>query len=290
MSAATVCPSFVIFKDEPSSPTRVDEEETVKSTTTVVAVVTAGDKENLHPVTGRRPSTEEVSDKKRKTGALATKLLKISSRAAPEPHPSPKKRKLSVSSSTNCLLEKKEKRSASVTRRHKSKPAMRGRKTIAELPKVEEEVHAEVHEELHKPKDSPDKKDGIRASADSKCYDLTVLPLADVSKAFEQSPPPEEELVDGEESDVPQDEDNAQTAVKSSQAQSTSEVSGPDTPSKSRIVAFSTPERKRIYSAFTFESPSPAAKRYALSRGSSVDRFSDLDFSPTYDVLSLRAP
>ena len=39
---------------------------------------------------------------------------------------------------------------------------------------------------------------------------------------------------------------------------------------------FSTPERKRIYSAFTFSSPSPASQRYASTRASSVERFSDV--------------
>lgn len=38
----------------------------------------------------------------------------------------------------------------------------------------------------------------------------------------------------------------------------------------------STPERKRIYATFTFSSPSPASKRLADVRGSSVERFSDV--------------
>ena len=46
----------------------------------------------------------------------------------------------------------------------------------------------------------------------------------------------------------------------------------------SAASVFSTPERKRIYSAFTFSSPSPASKRFASNRGSSVDRFSDVAF------------
>lgn len=58
------------------------------------------------------------------------------------------------------------------------------------------------------------------------------------------------------------------------------------TPSKRRHAVFSTPERRRIYSAFTFASPSPVVKRHAMSRGSSVDRFSDLDF----DFTSTGAP
>lgn len=62
-----------------------------------------------------------------------------------------------------------------------------------------------------------------------------------------------------------------------------------ETPTKPKIGLFSTPERKRIYSAFTFESPSPAASRYAMSRGSSGDRFCDLAFDPISDAISIRA-
>lgn len=49
---------------------------------------------------------------------------------------------------------------------------------------------------------------------------------------------------------------------------------------------FSTPERKRIYSAFTFESPSPASKRFAVavSRSTdSIDPFYDLKFDSVLD-------
>ena len=51
-------------------------------------------------------------------------------------------------------------------------------------------------------------------------------------------------------------------------------------PASSPIAAsvFSTPERKRIYSAFTFSSPSPASQRYASTRASSVEHFSDAIF------------
>ena len=41
------------------------------------------------------------------------------------------------------------------------------------------------------------------------------------------------------------------------------------------LSAFSTPERKRIYSAFTFSTPSPSSVRYAALRNSTESRFSD---------------
>lgn len=42
--------------------------------------------------------------------------------------------------------------------------------------------------------------------------------------------------------------------------------------------AFSTPERKRIYSAFTFSTPSPSSVRFAALRGPNETRFSDPAF------------
>lgn len=56
------------------------------------------------------------------------------------------------------------------------------------LAKVDEEVEEEKESE-------PAKEKGHRnisqAEVDSRCYELTVMPLADLSKAYEQSPPPE---------------------------------------------------------------------------------------------------
>lgn len=202
MSAIPARSTFVIYKDEPSSPTTTKEDvvDSATATVTTLNVVTAGDKENLHPVTGRRPAPEEASGKKRKTGALATKLLLASGKAIPEPHTTPKKRKLSVSSDSNRPAEKrepkKERRAPSVTRKSRTKAPSRVRKHT-ELPKVEEDVHAE-EEVVHLQKTEQNGSQAVQAAVDAKCYDLTVLPLADVSKAFEQSPPPDEKLVEVE--------------------------------------------------------------------------------------------
>lgn len=298
MTAAAARVSFVIYQDEPSSPASSSEEltDSIHSVTTTLAVVTAGDKENLHPVTGRRPTPEEVLGKKRKTGALATKLLIASGKAAPELHSTPKKRKLSVSSGLNRPIEKKEpkkeKRAGSISRKSsKIKAPSRVRKAT-ELPKVEEELHVE-EDATPQEKTEPGDTEAVQAAVDAKCYDLTVLPLADVSKAFEQSPPPEEKLVEDEEAEMSEDEvclpyqSVSPSSILSCDFQIDAKIPAGDetghrspsaTPSKRRLAVFSTPERRRIYSAFTFASPSPAAKRYARSRASSVDRFSDLDF------------
>lgn len=213
--SVTVAPgraSFVIYKDEPSSPIAATEDavNSASAATNVLAVVTAGDKENLHPVTGRRPTPEEVLGKKRKTGALATKLLIASGKAVPEPQPTSKKRKLSVSSglSSNRPAEKKEprkeKRAASTARKTKAKTSTRVRK-VTELPKVEEETQVE-EVVAHRGQPEPNGTETVQASVDAKCYELTVLPLADVSKAFEQSPLPEEKLLEGDEEELPEDE------------------------------------------------------------------------------------
>lgn len=42
---------------------------------------------------------------------------------------------------------------------------------------------------------------------------------------------------------------------------------------------FSTPERKRIYAAFTFESPSPASRRFADWRESSLPPLPAVNFA-----------
>ncbi|KAI0687674.1 hypothetical protein BC835DRAFT_1419761 [Cytidiella melzeri] len=283
---------FVIFKDEPDTPVNVTQSEETSSSassTTVLAIVTARDKENLHPVTGRRSSTEDAAAKKPKTRVLATKLLKVSRSDVPEPHPSPKKRRLFVSSETNRSSgnkeHKKEKRSSSVPRAHKTKQSSRSRK-MTELPKVEEEEH--VAGDRVEQGDLQTGSETGQAAADSKCYELTVLPLADVSKAFEQSPPPEERQ---EEPQASQHEETAETSPSDEQSTKvTPETPVADTVNEGKNGTFSTPERKRIYSAFTFESPSPASKRYATStRGSNVERFSDLDFDPVHDTISIRA-
>ncbi|KAI0346143.1 hypothetical protein BDW22DRAFT_1388046 [Trametopsis cervina] len=287
MAAVTARASFIVFKDEPSpSPKEAAKLEATVSASSVLAIVTAKDKENLHPLTGRKSQNEDTSLKKSKTSALATKLLVASGKALPEPHASPKKRRLSTSSDTSRPSvkreAKKEKRASSLPRKLGAKPSGRTRRTI-DLPKVEEEDALEA-EKVADEKASREEEEATQAIVDSKCYDLTVLPLADVSQAFEQAPPLETS-VEVEKEAV----HDAETATDSQTPQDVPEPCLTRTPTKPKSDTFSTPERKRLYSAFTFQSPSPAAKRYALSRGSSVDRFSDVEFDPTSSILSFRA-
>jgi len=127
-----------------------------------------------------------------------------------------------------------------------------------------------------------------QAVVDARCYELTVLPLADVSQAYEQAPALDEQLVGGSTEDSKSDDtakeqstpvESEKTKVEraSSLAPPSSEVSS-STPDLTRedASAFSTPDRKRIYTAFTFSSPSPTSIRFAAARASSVERFSDI--------------
>lgn len=128
--------------------------------------------------------------KKSKTSALSIKILKPA-RKAVDSGLAPKKRKLAVASDKNAAAgkekePKKEKRSTTVPRKPKVKPSNNARKA-PELPKVEEEEAAE--EEVSLETNTQVDTKASQAVVDSKCYELTVLRLADVSKAFVESPP-----------------------------------------------------------------------------------------------------
>jgi len=124
---------------------------------------------------------------------------------------------------------------------------------------------------------------------DARCYELTVLPLADLSKAFEQAPCLEGEHSLGEKlrpqelsKDAVEDAQSVYAESDRAPSPSPSVSSRGSSPSRSDagLSTFSTPERKRIYSAFTFSSPSPSSARYAALRGTNDSRFSD----PTFEL------
>ncbi|KAH9074170.1 hypothetical protein EDB83DRAFT_2672571 [Lactarius deliciosus] len=117
-----------------------------------------------------------------------------------------------------------------------------------------------------------------QAEVDSRCYDLTVSPLADVSHAFDQvSLSPVEPRLDNprvlapkkaslsEESKLP-----LSKPVARATAPKNADIAGEE-------ALFSTPERKQIYAAFTFTSPSPSSKRFATPH---LDIFGDIRFDP----------
>ncbi|KAI0356109.1 hypothetical protein OH77DRAFT_1402137 [Trametes cingulata] len=265
---ATSTRSFIVFKDEPEvAPTPANDRKENPSATYVLApppgplLVFAPDKENIDPLTGSRASADQPAGKKRKTA--------LSIKAQPT---SPTKR-------LKPLAEKATKKPASKSRSGAEKKAKRSstKRTSSS---------ARIHREPSLPRVTEETESIDQAVIDSKCKDLTVLPLADISEAHD-IPSPKDEVVS---LPATSSESDSSKVRASTPAASETDTSRPTTPptSQSEDIAFvaaptaagvfSTPERKRIYSAFTFSSPSPAAKRFASSRASSVDRFSDAAF------------
>ena len=269
--------TFVVFQDEPSSeplPTIKTDvspsppliEPTILGLSTIP--VTNAEKENLHPITGARsgPATDPQS-KKRKNGILATKLH-IPSTTKKSRDSDCRKRKTTTSSSSKTL--------------NGSRVTSLG---ALDLPKVEESVEPE----------RPCQDKVAQAEVDSKCYDLTVSPLADVSHAFDQvslssaesrpgisrilSPKVKEayllsfSYIDGSRQKQSRSEDYGSSSLKP--------LAGSVSPKMADIASedalFSTPERKQIYAAFTFTSPPPSSK---LRVASHLDIFGDIKFDP----------
>ncbi|CAL1699534.1 unnamed protein product [Somion occarium] len=316
-SVATTRATFVIYQDEPSTSAPPKLKSTASapsvlrlssgsaSRSTLISIPTASDKENVDPLTGRRPCLEDTLAKKRKPtpgNVLATKILISSSKVLKDTIPEPKKRKIlcSSNSKSNSSSERKE-RKPLVSRRERAQGSSRAQK-VAELPKVaEEEEEAitvepgmadEKTQERNEDKVKDEEGRVAQALVDARCYELTVLPLADVSRAYCQSSDSssidDEIVAAGEKLKTLLTEDTTSTTQEQLAQKGTLEKApskSPETPSKRSFPsnpaapAFSTPERMRIYSAFTFSSPSLAGRRYAVSRGSGVDsRFSDLEF------------
>ncbi|KAF8637766.1 hypothetical protein AX17_002591 [Amanita inopinata Kibby_2008] len=275
------------------------------------ATLTVPDKENLHPVTGERASLGGL-DKKRKDGShvLVTKLHN------PPPKPAPgkkhkkelsivlkdegsptKKRKasvLSASKSTGTAGQKLPKTKAVTLAKEgkmtggtrKSAPGRRTTtrtRTISSLPKVAEEDSVFNTRKEEEKTEKPVPSQLSQADIDSRCYELTVKPLADVSQAYEDTSvfqdintnedKPKFQTVK-ESSVEPEIRDYYAPAIASStNAQLGSSRKSPFEEPTGSAKTFSTPERKAIYSTFTFSSPSPSGARFSkTTRAGSVPR------------------
>jgi hypothetical protein len=161
---------FTVFIDDVST---VEPQQVPKPASASVPDEEAGpsslsatEKENLHPLTGGRLRSSSTVGLKRKSSVLATKLhnppdtkdAKQASSLA-----SSKKRKVSSSS------DRETERSRQKTRKLKHA----GRRIRSpELASIAEEKDERVARRLS------------RSDIDSRCYDLTVSPLANVSDAF----------------------------------------------------------------------------------------------------------
>lgn len=175
---ATITRGFIVFKDEPEAvPTQAvekKENQTGAAATYVLApppgpqLVYAPDKENIDPCTGTRPSADEAFGKKRKT------TLSVKAQAS-----SPTKR-------LKPLAEK-------ATRKPPSKARAVEKKTKRTAPK--RSASSRVHREPSLPRVTEEIDAVDQAVIDSKCKDLTVLPLADISEAYDVASPKQDAVV-----------------------------------------------------------------------------------------------
>ncbi|TFK72069.1 hypothetical protein BDN72DRAFT_855711 [Pluteus cervinus] len=271
--------SFTVFQDSPSieppeqkalSPvvlSPLSPQTNVMPTAALATVPGSLEKENVHPVTGERAGAPSATTKKRKTVVLATKLhlpLEGKKKVAKESQPEAKKRKSTASSTsdkgttTSKSSTKKDSKSVKSTSSSTRKVTKkRSTRRIAPLPKVEEEARVEQ-----------DPVAVSNALIDSRCYDLTVKPLADVTPAYEPECDKPKPRSTKETSAEPELRDYfvpvLPTTTFAAAAKACSSTS-PESPARpfDENKEFSTPERKRIYATFTFCSPSPTAERYS---------------------------
>lgn len=290
--------TFTIFRDDaPSSPSKneaSDDEPHAPLHRAVVIhpgpqLVYNPDKENVNPLTGLRASIDH-DRKKRKTDVLTTKLhIPPPSKKQKESKDSKKRTGASAPAVTFKLRvspEKKKGKRVLASRRNGTGIGPSRQRRSPSLPRVVEEAEVE-------------RAPLSQAQVDARCYDLTVMPLADLSQAYEQVPGVEEHLVEAAEDAkdappmepvvVPSPEVQRIERAKSSTPSPRVERVGSPVPAgvhdaqfpsplvvpSGELAPFDTPERKRIYHAFTFSSPSPSGKRFAAARD---DRFSDIEY------------
>lgn len=167
--------SFTVFQDTPAEHPQSHDVTDVRTMTlsaadaaaTLLSTLAAIEKENLHPLTGQRAGPTIASEtKKRKTGALATKVLVVSKKHK-ELKGEPKKTRKPLSS-TGKPRSSDAKKNGSKSSRSSRKPSP--------LPPVAEE---------HELQRQPPRLSISQTDIDSRCYELTVSPLADVSEAYE---------------------------------------------------------------------------------------------------------
>ena len=173
--------TFTVFQDSPSNeqqPAKVMRPNPMatrsQTRNKVLASTTSSnsdlDKENYDPITGERAGLGSgPAGKKRKTGALASKAHSSKDKAS---QPEKKKRKPSPQNSQSAenKLSKKFLKSSVTTRKGKRT----GSRKVSPLPKLPEEDEAKVS--------TP----ATQQEIDSRCKELTLKPLADVSEAYDE--------------------------------------------------------------------------------------------------------
>lgn len=167
--------AFTVYCDEPVSPTVVRSKATVPALQPVVDAVIAGanvdNKENYNPLTGER-TANGTGLKKRKTSILSTKSVSADNETPKTLEPQPKKRKASISSASSSTTRTKS--SKKDVLKSKKPSSKRGGRRASPLPAVAEEAAEGSKTVANSPS---------QAAIDSRCYELTVTPLADISEA-----------------------------------------------------------------------------------------------------------
>lgn len=250
--------SFTVFLDSPAEIPKSDGPgEGLQSTlatdataSLLVSTLAAVEKENLHPLTGERAGPAACSEsKKRKTAVLSTKLVVVpSSKKKKELKAESTKKQRKVLGTSGKSQTSGGKKTGSSKKHHLSR-------RTSPLPSVQEELDAP-----REPATFP----SLQANIDSRCYELTVSPLADVSEAYDlvsldshtDEEPPTEPSTNGHLHELC--EEKPKTNHSSPRHHST------------------TRERKHMSSEFTFSSPSPTSERFRKAQPSPTHH-KDLD-------------
>lgn len=234
--------SFTVFQDSPPEIPELHGEGlrsplAAGATALLVSTLAAVEKENLHPLTGERtgPAASSESKKRKTTAVLSTKLVVV---------PSYKKKKELKSESTKkqrtVLGASGKPQTSSGKKTGSSKKHPPSRKT-SPLPSVQEESDA-----LREAGGFPP----LQANIDSRCYELTVSPLADVSEAYDlvsvdshaDEEPPTKPITHGQSPILRQER--------------------PKTNHSTPQHHLTTCESNHMSSEFTFSSPSPTSERF----------------------------
>lgn len=173
--------SFTVFQDTTTEIQEIKNNSdrdvtttTTDSAATLLSTLAAIEKENLHPVTGERAaSSSSNAPKKRKSAVLVTKVL--------APLPSSKKQK-DVKSDSRKLRKSSNGNGKKADGRKKSARGTRSTRKASPLPRVDEEQEALTATPTPR---YPTRLTISQSNIDSRCYELTVSPLADVSEAYD---------------------------------------------------------------------------------------------------------
>ncbi|KAJ7065001.1 hypothetical protein C8F01DRAFT_1021806 [Mycena amicta] len=235
---ATRTRSFTVFCDSPIDTAQEKPTAAVgvlattspNIRTSSTTPLSSAEKENLNPVTGEQCA---VPSKKRKTNILATKPI--------------------------VTKKKKDDKSVSVKPRKdagRSKGTGKKNRRVSPLPKLDEEQQGAV-------------ANLVQTDIDSRCYELTVSPLADVTQAYDPGFDLNSALAAFTSEEGPKFRKAASQEPEIRDYFSHPHTTRATTPlATTETKVFSTPERQHIYSAFTFTSPSPSSDRFREVRRS----------------------